>query len=115
MRCWSVLRWRVRTLLSNSPRRQSHLLGRYHPLLLSGLAALEQRFDIARDESRARLIAQIDPRPPRHNHEPITRHDQIEMWMNSQAIQATKPPSLRRPISATAAPRPIVASVPLSM
>jgi hypothetical protein len=35
------------------------------------------------------------------------------MWMNSQAIQATKPLSLSRPTAATAAPRPIIASVPL--
>ena len=66
-------------LLSDSPRRQSHPLGRYHPVLVvPGLAALEQRLDIARDKSRARLIAQIDPRPSRENHEAITKADQIE-------------------------------------
>jgi hypothetical protein len=47
-------------------------------LVVTGLAAFEQRLDIARDESRARVIAQIDPRPCRENHEAITKADQIE-------------------------------------
>jgi hypothetical protein len=37
---------------------------RYHPVLVvTGFTAFEQRLDVARDESRARLIVQIDPRP----------------------------------------------------
>jgi hypothetical protein len=47
-------------------------------LVVTGLAALEQWLDVARDESRARLIAEVDPRPSRHNHEAITKADQIE-------------------------------------
>ena len=36
------------------------------------------------------------------------------MWTNSQSSQAKNPEVLNRPILATAAPRPIVASIPLS-
>ena len=47
-------------------------------LVVPGLAAFEQRLDVTRDKSRARLIAQIDPRPSRENHEAITKADQVE-------------------------------------
>src|SRR5262249_39832025 len=92
----------------------AHTLDNRRPIRRCLLLGPSRQSLISRDQSCTPLISQIRPSPLNHDDYAVAKTDQEENMHKSQASQAIKPEMWILPNCATAAARPMVASVPLS-